>query len=413
MTKNVLQYIAADKSLSIKFFLILATVAFAALETQGGILPVLLMNLSVITIALIYLKPDTIDRHTFVISCCIALYIYSIATSTFLSSSAMKALSVFSSTVFVLSLASHQKAGEQNNNQSYYFFYMALLLFSSIHSLVLVISYFIEPIRQTGLLRDYSQASMLILLTYGLCYLKLKKTAYIYPITLLFFLGFFTTFSRTSNVLLIIFLIILFFIEYKKNSSLSFLKIVFLIGLCALFIKYFPLLIDQETISRGGLEHFKTLNSRTHYWSVAWNAILEKPWTGHGLGSYEFTGIQEARPHHRIYHIHNDYLQIWHDLGVFWLILFIIISMRLLFVCKPYQLIKVNKTMNLNFYSCEHIILWSLVVLCLMYMSINFILSSSIFLIIIGIISIRLFELSDQMLENTSKKEVEFKNEIQ
>jgi O-antigen ligase len=388
-------------------------VVFAALEAQGGTLPVTVTKLAIIGYGFYALSQNTIDKYTLAIICCVTLFIYSMLTSTLIASSAIMALSIFTACIFSLSVAPFRVSTEPDKTQAYYLFCKALLILSSIHSIVLIINYYNDPIRQTGLLRDYSQASMLILMSYGLCYLKLRKTVLFFPITTLFFLGFFTTFSRTSNALLVVFLIILFFIEFNKFSLKSFLKTICLIVLCAIIVKYFPLLIDQETVSRGGLEHFKTLNSRTSYWSIAWNAILEKPWTGHGLNSYQFTGVQEMLPHHLIYHVHNDYLQIWHDLGIFWLILFLIIATRVLIISRPFEIIKINRKIRLQFHTDEHIILWFFIVISLMYMSINFLLVSSIFLIIIGVITVRLFELSKETKKITPTSQIELKHEAQ
>jgi len=263
----------------------------------------------------------------------------------------------------------------------------AFILFAVLHSITLVFFYLFEPNRTTGLLDDYSQASMILLLALGLAYPLWKENRFFSAFALVLLIAYFTSYSRTANFLLVIFLLILFFVERRNDSINSTLKLSLLAGLAYFFVALYPELVGKEMVDRGGLAQFSTLNSRTIYWQTAWDAIIQKPWFGWGLRTYAWTGIQETQPFNIIYFVHNDYLQIWHDLGIFWLLLllgscaFILVKHLPVTISfqQPFSIAAKDQPLQKQ-------IAWLLILTVAMYMCINFLITSFEFQIAIAII---------------------------
>ena len=199
-----------------------------------------------------------------------------------------------------------------------------LLLFAFSQAIFLVVQYVSDPVRSTGFFLDYSQASLILLVGFGLNYLWLKDNPRISLLVIyIMFIGFFATFSRTSNFLLLLFIVAMALIELRQRQAKFLLFATLAIAFSYVTVMLIPELLGESAVSRGGLAEFSTLNSRSYYWQSAILAIRDNPWWGSGLGNFEFLGIKEMFPYNRINSVHNDYLQVWVDLGMFWLILFI------------------------------------------------------------------------------------------
>jgi O-antigen ligase len=94
-----------------------------------------------------------------------------------------------------------------------------------------------------------------------------------------------------------------------------------------------PLLSNQAAINH--LLNLKSARGRIWMWAVTWTMIRDAPWGGHGLGTF---GLQfplyQARAFSRGWsapfianasftsYAHNDYLQLWAELGLFGLLAF-------------------------------------------------------------------------------------------
>jgi O-antigen ligase len=94
-----------------------------------------------------------------------------------------------------------------------------------------------------------------------------------------------------------------------------------------------PLLSNQAAINH--LLNLKSMRGRIWMWAVTWTMIRDAPWGGHGLGTF---GLQfplyQARAFSRGWsapfianasftsYPHNDYLQLWAELGLFGLLAF-------------------------------------------------------------------------------------------
>lgn len=273
---------------------------------------------------------------------------------------------------------------------------LAFIAITYIHIITQVFFYIFQPIRTTGLMDDFSQASFLILCALAMAYPIFKDRIYFIGLSAIGLFAFFASFSRTSNFLLLIFLFMLFLMNYKK-SFLERRKIYKLLGVTLLslaLVYFYPAIVDQEAIDRGGLSQFGTLNSRTIYWNVAWEAIKTSPFLGHGIGTYAYTGIKEAQPFHIILYVHNDYLQIWHDLGLVWLIIFVTTIIYILASRFPFrvQLHKGKIQFNMTHLSESKYIAWVMVLLFSLYMMINFLILNIEFQIALAVFITDLFK---------------------
>ncbi|MGW1882573.1 O-antigen ligase family protein [Streptomyces sp. NPDC001970] len=56
-------------------------------------------------------------------------------------------------------------------------------------------------------------------------------------------------------------------------------------------------------------------SGRARLWSITWDSIQESPWSGHGVGS-AMRLISDVFGADYLSHPHNDYLRLWHDLGL-------------------------------------------------------------------------------------------------
>ena len=76
-----------------------------------------------------------------------------------------------------------------------------------------------------------------------------------------------------------------------------------------------------------------TLSGRTGIWQHVWPFVLERPWLGWGYGAF-WRGIQGeafrviAAVHFIVIHAHNGFLEIWLELGLIGLVLFLLSYLR-------------------------------------------------------------------------------------
>lgn len=349
--------------------LLLTAGLFRSIPTLGEIG---LLSLAIFfSVLAVWGKIELRSRSLLLFSISITLLLHTLALSPFIGRSLVQAFYFFTVALIFICFTSAQKEKPELTSATYKVF----LFFGTLHALALIALYLEKPVRVTGLMEDYSQASLLILFAFALNYSRLKESKYFSAISLILFLGFFTTFSRTANALLALFLFSLIWFEWRHGELKHILKIsaIVLFGLFSVYL--YPKLIDLSTVDRGGLSQFSTLNSRTIYWESAWNAIKEKPIVGHGLGNFEWTGIKEARPFKVIHHVHNDYLQVWHDLGIFWLALLLLTLAWLLLRNLPLQTLFGEKT-ETSQVTEEGYISWVLLSCLALYMVINFALYS-------------------------------------
>jgi O-antigen ligase len=104
-------------------------------------------------------------------------------------------------------------------------------------------------------------------------------------------------------------------------------------GAAGVVIILLPLLSNQAAINH--LFNFKSARGRIWMWAVTWTMIRDAPWGGHGLGTFgsQFP-LYQARAFSRGWsapfianasftsYPHNDYLQLWAELGLFGLLAF-------------------------------------------------------------------------------------------
>ena len=158
------------------------------------------------------------------------------------------------------------------------------------------------------------------------------------------------------------------------------------IVLAFIAVQFYPLVTGSELVDRGGLQDLSNLNSRTIYWQVAFSSIKENPLWGTGLGTFEWSGIKEVFPFQYIPSVHNDYLQWWLELGIFWAILLTALQIRVLWKTFPIEL-SVSNPQAMEIKSSEQAFLsWVMLVLISMYMVINFIVGFLIFQLLIALL---------------------------
>ena len=104
-------------------------------------------------------------------------------------------------------------------------------------------------------------------------------------------------------------------------------------GAAGVVIILLPLLSNRAAINH--LFNFKSVRGRIWMWAVTWTMIPDAPWSGHGLGTF---GLQfpfyQAKAFSRGWsapfianasftsYAHNDYLQLWAELGLVGLLAF-------------------------------------------------------------------------------------------
>ncbi|MCF2525902.1 polysaccharide biosynthesis tyrosine autokinase [Yinghuangia soli] len=87
--------------------------------------------------------------------------------------------------------------------------------------------------------------------------------------------------------------------------------------------RYEPLrnrFIDNDGASMAGVR--VGTSGRSDLWATTWESIQTSPWIGHGIGSAGNLLADPANPAD-LGHPHNDYLRLWHDLGLLGLALWL------------------------------------------------------------------------------------------
>lgn len=327
----------------------------------------------------------------------LGLFLYTIYTSLVVARSAFVAanyLSAYLLASVLIDIQNNNGLRKISYQRASFLLKCCLAVFSIAHSINMCFQYIETPVRVTGYFNDYSQASMGILIIFGLIYPHLKRHLLGYALTAILFLGFFTSFSRSANFLLILFMGFLLWHELKNGGFKHWAVNATIILFCYLSVLGYPLLINQEVIDRGGIQHFSTLNSRLFYWDVAWQAIKENPWFGYGLQNFEWSGIKERIPFQYIPNVHNDYLQLWLDLGVFWCLGLVLMQVKFLLTTIPWGFIlpnanssdRANPGVNQGSqsYSTQGTIAWVLLILISAYMTINFLINFMFFQMLIA-----------------------------
>lgn len=89
------------------------------------------------------------------------------------------------------------------------------------------------------------------------------------------------------------------------------------------FTRFQPLqdrFIDNDHEEIGGI--VTGTSGRSRLWSITWDSISDSPWLGHGIGSAQQTIMDTLGPS-SVAHPLNDYLRLWHDLGLVGLVLWV------------------------------------------------------------------------------------------
>ncbi len=253
-----------------------------------------------------------------------------------------------------------------------------LFLYVVFHCYITLRQYYLVPIRTIGMFRDYSQASFATLIGFCIAYPRLKSTKYGFIVTLFLFAAFFSSFSRTSNFLLLFLVTGIAIYEFKLGSLKAFLPHLAMMVVAYITVLSYPIMVAADVVTRGGLEDLKTLNSRVYYWTAAAESIKHNWLWGTGIGSFQFTGIRELVPFEEITFVHNDYLEVLHDLGIFWFIAFVLGLMYWVFSLKPFNLSREEAQTP----SIEAFIAWLLLLSFCLYMAINFIVRTQFFIIV-------------------------------
>lgn len=163
----------------------------------------------------------------------------------------------------------------------------------------------------------------------------------------------FLTFTRGSYLAIAITVPVTLFLyyrsavsEFKKQRYKKFALYLLLLLIIALTIIYIPHPLNQRETTLGRLRHRITIESltsgnpvlrRVATWKFTWMMIEERPLLGSGIGTYGYQSLKyqadffaqgenrDIYPHGYAVQAHNEYLQIWSELGIFGLLIFLFI----------------------------------------------------------------------------------------
>jgi len=146
--------------------------------------------------------------------------------------------------------------------------------------------------------------------------------------------------SRTS--IIIAFGSILYML-YKQNI-INKIIIIFM-GTAGLFFIVATFSINDLGYGNDPLEELKTLNNRTYIYQVAFDGIRQNPWFGTGYveGTKEFLKENFTQDFWLPPHTHNGYIEIALSLGIPFFIIFIFVSLKLLFTSIKNIIFSKNK----------------------------------------------------------------------
>jgi O-antigen ligase len=367
-------------------FTLLASIGFMDGKSEIGWLAII----SIALLHLLYSNGQALAKFKYAFAAVMLIFFYALIVSQFKARSTLICIQLFSVFYLFCALYDLNVAGKSRNCTPKSLSYQNLicwttLIAGSVQAVVLIIAYINSPIRATGLFLDYSQASFFILLCFGIAYPLTRGGKWSHLFALIMFLGYFTTFSRTSNFLLVVLLALICVFEFRHQNKKYFLALLCVIGLACIAVYAYPLTVEAELVNRRGFSDLATMNSRTYYWQFAIDAIKENPLWGYGPGNYEYLGAKEQRPYELITWAHNDYLQVWVALGVFWFIAFVGSIGYLIISFFPKDIFG-SKPVDLHKYMA-----WSLICCAALYMLINFIVFAMPFQILIAFSLIELF----------------------
>ncbi len=138
-------------------------------------------------------------------------------------------------------------------------------------------------------------------------------------VSLLILFAFILTFSKGGAIALVLSWMIFLIVRVKKTHKImAVIAFVFLIVLTILFAYNNNYIVDK-------IKPFQdSLNARVDYWQAGLQMIKEKPLLGFGLGSfgrvyskYKLPKAEETQA------AHNNFLQIWTELGIVGLLIFL------------------------------------------------------------------------------------------
>lgn len=136
-------------------------------------------------------------------------------------------------------------------------------------------------------------------------------------------------------------------ITYVKKSLLLFSitgGTVFLISIAAPWLQEMGWQLTglNKLVVRDSSLSSTSIIGRLSFWHVAWNMIMERPFTGFGLGTYHLAyNAYRMNDQYWSLFCHNNYLQIWAENGVGALVSFIIFF--LWFYFSAYQFLRTNQ----------------------------------------------------------------------
>jgi len=143
------------------------------------------------------------------------------------------------------------------------------------------------------------------------------KSVFLAILLAIFFTGFVLTLSRSAFLALTAALLVYLTLSgNKKNIGIFFLAL-------ALFL-WPPSLIRQNFMTSLNAKDI-TVNERLNTWRQSWEIIKEKPILGHGPNTYfrEFSARASSSGEEYRGYAHNFLIQIWSDLGMVGLSLFL------------------------------------------------------------------------------------------
>ena len=77
-----------------------------------------------------------------------------------------------------------------------------------------------------------------------------------------------------------------------------------------------PLFSSYFWIRKDEILQDHSLRERLKYYALTWKLIQERPWFGHGLGSFKFWAAREWSSFPRLNHVHCEWLEVLHDGGI-------------------------------------------------------------------------------------------------
>jgi O-antigen ligase len=146
-----------------------------------------------------------------------------------------------------------------------------------------------------------------------------------YGIPLLLLVSCLLSLSRTATIVCALLFLALAAKNNRRGTVRRFILLAAAVvyGGLLLFERFQPLrdrFTDNDNQQIGGL--LIGTSGRAQLWTITWDSIKEAPWVGHGLGSADRL-ISGIFGQDYIGHPHNDYLRIWHDLGIVGLVLWL------------------------------------------------------------------------------------------